>query len=374
MKIGYVLRSLEDSGVTVYVLNLAEAMRRRGHDVFLVSDGGVYQDEVIRRGFRHHLLPLCRGPLASYLAARRLAGIVAPEQPDILHGNWRRANLACHLAEKKLGLPFVTTLHLVGIPSGWLYRRLSHWGSAVIAPCSEAAAFLRDTFGVAESRIRLIFHGVDPDLWPPTTAESRAAARRQLALPSDAPTAVCVARLEAIKGHCTLLAAAAQVVKVRPDFHLLLVGRGQETEALQRLTAELGLSQTVRFLGWCDPRPALAAADVFVLASRHESFGFAPVEAMLTGLPVIRTATEGACDQIRAGQTGEIVPIGDTAALARALTDVAAHGDSWRRRGQMAREDAAARFTLSAMAEKVEAVYQEVIAEAGRGASSRGGR
>lgn len=374
MKIGYVLRSLEDSGVTVYVLNLAEAMRRRGHDVFLVSDGGVYRDEVGRRGFRHYPLPLCRGPLTSYLAARRLAEVVSPERPDILHGNWRRANLACHLAEKKLGLPFVTTLHLVGIPSGWLYRRLSHWGRAAIAPCSEAAAFLRDTFGVSESRIRLIFHGVDPDLWPPTTAESRAAARRQLGLPADVPVAVCVARLETIKGHRTLLAAAAEVVKTRPDFRLLLVGGGQESEALGRYSAELFLSECVRFLGWCDPRPALAAAEVFVLASRHESFGFAPVEAMLTGLPVIRTATEGARDQVRPGETGEIVPIDDAAALAKVLADVAARGGEWRRRGLAAREDAAARFTLSIMAEKVEAVYREVLSEADHRASGRGGR
>lgn len=373
MKIGYVLRSLEDSGVTVYVLNLADAMRRRGHEVFLVSDGGVYQDEVARRGFRHFALPLCRGPLTSYLAARRLADVVAPQRPDLLHGNWRRANLACHLAEKKLGLPFVTTLHLVGIPSGWLHRRFSYWGRAAIAPCTEAAAALRDVFGLPGSRVRIIFHGVDPDRWPAATAEARAAARTQFHLPPDAPTAVCVARLEAIKGHRMLLAALADVRRNCPQFRLLLAGDGQERAALEHMTADLQLAANVTFLGRCDPRPALAAADVFVLASQHESFGFAPVEAMLTGLPVIRTATEGATDQVRPGETGAIVPVGDAGALADALADVAARPAEWRRRGQAARADAAARFTMATMAEKVEAVYREVLAE-DRANQAAGGR
>ncbi|HOI54740.1 MAG TPA: glycosyltransferase, partial [Phycisphaerae bacterium] len=197
MKIGYVLRSLEDSGVTVYCLRLAEAMRRRGHDVFLVSDGGVYADEVTRRGLRHHHLPLCRGPLRSLLAARRLADIVRAERPDILHGNWRRGQMACHLAEKATGVPYVTTLHLVGIPDSWLYRRLSHWGRLTIAPCSEAVVYLQERFGVPQERLRLIFHGADPDQWPATDAAARGRARVELGLSDQAIVAVCVARLEA---------------------------------------------------------------------------------------------------------------------------------------------------------------------------------
>ncbi len=58
-------------------------MREDGHDVFSVSDGGVYESKVTRLQLRRIALPLCRNPLMSYLAARRLAGIVRCEKPDI---------------------------------------------------------------------------------------------------------------------------------------------------------------------------------------------------------------------------------------------------------------------------------------------------
>ncbi len=363
MKIGYVLRSLEDSGVTVYCLRLAEAMRRRGHDVFLVSDGGVYADRVRELNLRHHHLPLCRNPVTSYLAARRLAGIVAQEKADILHGNWRRAQLACHLAEKKLGIPFVTTLHLVGVPDSWLYRKLSFWGRRVIAPCSEAVTYLREAFGVPADRIRLIHHGVDPADWPQKTGESRRLARQGLGLSDDAPVAVCVGRLEWIKDHATMLRGLAEAARTHPELRLLLVGRGAEDESLKRLAAELGIGEQVRFLGFTDPHPPLAAADLFLLTSLQESFGFAPVEGMLSGLAVVRTASQGAADQIRPGETGEIIPLKDTQAVARVLESLATERDLWRRRGQAAAEDARRRFTLAGMAERVEKVYEEVLTE-----------
>lgn len=365
MRIGYVLRSLEDSGVTVYVLRLAEAMRRRGHDVFLVSDGGTYEGQVRRMELRHHRLALCGNPLVAYLAARRLAGIAAEERPDILHANWRRAQLACHLTEKKLGIPFVSTLHLVGIPDSWLYRRLTHWGRRVIAPCTEAAAYLRRRFRVPDERIELIFHGVDPAGWPEQGVDEKAAARRELGLPAETPVLVCVARLEAIKGHAVLLEAFARAAADYPDLRLLLVGAGAEETRLRRLAAERGIERAVGFLGFTDPHPALAAADVFVLPSWRESFGIAPVEAMLSGRAVVRTDSHGAADQIMPGETGAIVPRGDVSALADALRGVAADRPGWIARGARARERAMEHFTLDIMAGKVEKLYAGVLGSRG---------
>ena len=361
MKIGYVLRSLEDSGVTVYVLRLAEAMRQRGHEVFLVSDGGVYEPEVARLGLRRIPLALCRNPLSSYLAARRLADVVRRERPDILHANWRRAQLACHLAERATGTPFVSTLHLVGVPDSWPYRRLTHWGRLVIAPCTEAVAYPRDRFGVPEERIRLIFHGADPAAWRAPSGEEKGAARKALGLAADAPVLVCVARLERIKGHEVLLAALAQARRSCPELSLLLVGAGQEEARLRRLAAESGLAEAVKFLGYADPHQALAAADVFVLASWRESFGLAPVEAMLSGLALIRTDSEGARDQIVPGETGRIVARGNVAALAAELIDVARDRAGWLERGRRAGARALELFTQERMARQVEEVYAEAL-------------
>lgn len=363
LKIGYVLRSLEDSGVTVYVLRLAEAMRRRGHDVFLVSDGGLYAAEVERLGLRRHELPFRRNLLTSYLASRRLADIVRLEQPDILHANWRWAQVACNLARIATGVPFVSTLHRVGIPSNWLYRIMTYWGSRVIAPCTEAIGYLQTVFHVPRENIRLIHHGLDPVDWPVPSSQDRADARKTFHLPPEAAVLVCIARMEKVKGHDVLLQALALARQTQPNLLLLLVGTGPEEEQLRALAAELGLHGSVQFLGYADPHEALAAADVFVLPSWQESFGLAPVEAMLSGRAIIRTDSSGAGDQIVPGLTGEIVPLGDAATMAAVLADVARNPARWQERGRKAHERAIQLFTSEAMADRVTALYEEVLAE-----------
>jgi glycosyltransferase involved in cell wall biosynthesis len=363
MKIAYVLRSLEDSGVTVYVLRLADEMRRQGHEVFLVGDGGMYEREVERLKLRRVPLELCRSPVTSYLAARRLADIIRQERPAIMHANWRRAQMACHLAQKSTGIPFVSTLHSVGSPDSWLYRRMTHWGSRVIAPCTEAVNYLRDVFGVSEKQIRLVHHGVDPATWLVPTAEAKASARKKYHLPPDAPVLVCVARLDKNKGQDLLLQALAGARRSQADLRVFLVGAGEAESHLRTLAADLGVTDAVQFLGYTDPHEAMAAADVFVLASWRESFGLAPVEAMLSGRAPIRTASQGAYDQIISGESGLIIPCGDVAALAEALADVARNRDRWLERGWKAHERAAQLFTLEAMAKRVTEVYEEVLAE-----------
>ena len=372
MKIAYVLRGLEDSGVTVYVLRLAVEMRRQGHDVFLISDGGLYEREVAQLQLRRVPLALCRNPLTSYLTARSMGHIVRRERPAIMHANWRWAQLACHLAQKATGTPFVSTLHRVGIPSDWLYRQMTHWGSRVIAPCTEAVTYLRDAFGVSPERIRLVHHGADPAAWPVPSADDKAAARKKYNLSPEAAVLVCVARLEAGKGHDLLLQALAESHQPRNKLRLLLVGAGTEESHLRSLAKSLGVTDAVDFLGYADPHEAMAAADVFVLASWQESFGLAPVEAMLSGRAPIRTDSQGAYDQIVPGESGLIVPCGDVPALAEALADVARDRSRWLDRGRKAHERAVQLFTLEAMAQRVTAVYEEVLAE--RASASAGPR
>ena len=83
------------------------------------------------------------------------------------------------------------------------------------------------------------------------------------------------------------------------------------------MTRDLALTDAVQFLGYADPHDALAAADVFVLPSWQESFGLAPVEAMMMARAPIRTDSQGAHDQIISGESGLIIPCGDVPAIVK---------------------------------------------------------
>jgi glycosyltransferase involved in cell wall biosynthesis len=136
---------------------------------------------------------------------------------------------------------------------------------------------------------------------------------------------VTVARLERVKNLPLLLAAFADVAGPL-DARLLIAGSGAEEARLRALIGALGLADRAVLLGYVDsPRPYLGAADAFVLASDEEGFGQVLSEAMREGLPVISTDAVGGGARyvLDDGRAGMLVPKGDRAALAQAMTAMA---------------------------------------------------
>ncbi|MDQ3254932.1 MAG: glycosyltransferase, partial [Acidobacteriota bacterium] len=132
---------------------------------------------------------------------------------------------------------------------------------------------------------------------------------------------------------------------------------------LAGLADELGIGDRVHFLGRRDDVPALLAAlDIFVSASRSEAFGLAMVEAMVAGVPVIATATEGAREIITDNVTGRLVPVGNPEALADASLALIADVAMRARLTERARAMAIERFSIDRMIEATEQVYYEAVA------------
>lgn len=129
-----------------------------------------------------------------------------------------------------------------------------------------------------------------------------------------------VGRLSWEKGVDVLIEAMRRISATRPDIGLILVGDGPERETLQIQARDL---PQVRFLGFQDwdqlPR-FYAAADLFVLPSRHEPWGMVVNEAMASGLPVLATRRVGAAQDLTIeGQDGFVVQEDDADAMASAI-------------------------------------------------------
>jgi len=189
--------------------------------------------------------------------------------------------------------------------------------------------------------------------------------RRRLGIPDGAPVIVSVGRLVKEKGHDTLIDALAMCVADRkaPEAHLILVGAGPEQAALGARARAAQLNQRVHFAGLQpDPRPLLAAADLFCLASRFESMGIAIVEAMAAGLPVIATRVGGIPEVVTEGETGRLVAPEDPGALAGALGELLAQPDLCRQYGVAGRARARAHFGIQARAERITALLEELVA------------
>ncbi len=176
----------------------------------------------------------------------------------------------------------------------------------------------------AAGRMVRLTPGVDAEVFRPDP-EGRRLVRDRHGL-ADRPVVVCVSRLMPRKGQDTLIEALPQIRRRLPRAALLLVGGGPYRSHLERLARKVAVSEHVVFTGSVpfEELPAhYAAGDVFAMPCRTrrggldvEGLGIVYLEASATGLPVVAGDSGGAPDAVLGGETGYVVPGGDTEAVA----------------------------------------------------------
>ena len=211
--------------------------------------------------------------------------------------------------------------------------------------------------GVPPARIRVVLNGVDvPDI----LRLGREPARL---LPGLArPVVVSTGRLAHQKGFDTLIRAHAQVVQAGTPHTLLLMGYGNQRQALEDLVDELGVAQSVVMPGFVGkPLGDVATADLFCLSSRWEGFGQSLAEALLLGTPTVATdCVSGPRDLLANGEHGDLVPVDDVDALAAAICSHLQEPDRLRRAASRGQEWAVAHLSADRCAAEFLAVLSEV--------------
>ncbi|MEM7718456.1 MAG: glycosyltransferase [Pseudomonadota bacterium] len=145
-------------------------------------------------------------------------------------------------------------------------------------------------------------------------------ARSEFQTPDNAVLLVSSGRFVERKGFDVLIRAVEKL----PDAYFWLIGDGDEAQALHDLVNQLGVADRVRFIGWqADIRKFIAAADVFVMPSRHEPLGNVVLEAWAQNKPVVSANAEGPRWFMKNGENGLVVDVDDVTALADAIQKVA---------------------------------------------------
>jgi phosphatidylinositol alpha-1,6-mannosyltransferase len=154
--------------------------------------------------------------------------------------------------------------------------------------------------------------GVDVHRFRPLSADRRAAARRRLGLPLDAPVVVGVSRLVPRKGFDVLLAASARLAERHPGLLVAIAGAGRDRERLERVAASTGAP--ARFLGRVSDEAlpeVYGCVDVAAMLCRdrwagleQEGFGIVFLEAAACGVPSVAGASGGAAEAVVDGDTG----------------------------------------------------------------------
>lgn len=200
---------------------------------------------------------------------------------------------------------------------GWLIRLSYPFASGRIAVSGGVKDDLCQLSGLKPASVRVIYNpaakGIDVDdglRSDPTSLWERHNGKKILS----------VGTLKMQKDHETLLRALA-LLPSSIDAKLVILGEGPLREDMTTLAAALGVSHRLSLPGFVlDPYPWFASADLFVLSSRWEGFGNVIIEAMECGTPVVSTdCPSGPAEILDNGRYGELVPVQDTARLARAI-------------------------------------------------------
>ncbi|MCA1726658.1 MAG: glycosyltransferase family 4 protein [Actinobacteria bacterium] len=177
--------------------------------------------------------------------------------------------------------------------------------------------------GVPASRLALVPSRCDTAQFDPARyPQAREAVRRRLGIPAGEVVLLFAGALSVHKGVRHLIEAMGSLLRERDDVTCLVAGSGRRNGELRALARDLGVEHKARFLGsvpYSQMPELMAAADVFVLPSLDEGMPRVVLEAMAMELPVVGSSVGGIPEMVREGETGSLVPAGDSAALAGAL-------------------------------------------------------
>lgn len=386
-----IIPQLDTGGAELSTLEITEAVTRAGGKMLVVSQGGRLADDLAAKGGKLIDLPAAsKNPLRIAGNALALAQLIRKHKVNLIHARSRAPAWSALMAARKTDIPFVTTYHGAYSEKSRfknLYNSVMARADVVIANSRYTAELIRSRYDTPQSRIQVIYRGVDVARFDPARVTPREITQLRSAWGvADNDTMVLqAARMTAWKGHKITIAAFDRLIKQgpisphKPAGKVTLIfagdaqGRENYLEDLHSDITQRGLQDHVRLVGHCDNMPvAFAAAQVAVVGSdgtTPEAFGRATAEAQAAGCPVIAADFGAPPEIIKASPrcanddiTGWLVPPADAVALAAALHEALAVDDQARQTlRQRARQHVLDHFTDETMKRQTMRIYDELL-------------
>lgn len=382
LHVAFVMPHFGRGGAENSTRTLAQCLIARGHRVDLLTVGRSTEPAIdlpagarllkleARRRFRPHDRLRLRyaaryDPLTAMLlrasqldAARSVAKYIRYERPDCILPSLPSAKVTVALGRSLAARgPVVIPIMRNNIMHRrWdqrrLYARLFPQTDRIVAVSDGVAESLVRQLGIDRAQVTRIYN---PSLRPGLSERARAAPEHAWLSDLGPPVILSAGRFVPVKDFPVLLRAALRVFRHRAA-RLIILGDGPQRRTLERQVRQTGMSDRVALPGWqANPFAYMRRAAVFVLSSRLEGFGNVLVEALACGCPCVSTDCDyGPSEILDRGRFGELVPVGDDAALADAIAhvlDAPSRPDALRA--------AATRFS----AEHVTAQYERLIVD-----------
>lgn len=337
-KVLFLITKSNWGGAQRYVYDLATALNRNEFEpVVALGGNGTLVDMLHHAGIRTITIKsLVRDVDAKQelTLVRELYSIFRTEKPDVLHLNSSKAGaMGAFVGRLARVRRIIFTAH------GWAFNEdRPFWQRLIIKAIHYATVVLsHHTIAVSSGMMReMNWPGVQTKMSVINPGRSigvmftKAEAREKIvdffpALLSyqNDPWLVCVAELHPIKRHQVLFEAVRSLTATNPHLRLICIGDGQLRTSLEAWVKDRGMAEHIFVVGSLhEAARFLKAFDLFVLASKSESYGYVLHEAGLAGLPIVATNVGGITDIVTDNKTGLLIPPDNSPALAGALSSI----------------------------------------------------
>ncbi len=285
------LMQLNIGGAETHVVELAKELKRKGYNVIVTSNGGVYVKELEDAGIKHYRAPLQnKKPLNMLRAAMLLKRIIRNEKIDIVHSHARIPSFILGKLRKFMRFPFVTTAHWV-FNVGYGLKYITDWGEKTVAVSEDIKTYLMDNYNIPEGDINVTINGIDTDKFSPDTDCSDIKA--ELDIKDGDNVITYVSRLDESRSL-----AAKRLIEAIPvidgqieKLKVIIIGAGDDFNNVktmaERVNEGLGREVIVLTGARTDINKLIAPCRLFIGVSR------AALEAMSAQKPVIIAGNEG---------------------------------------------------------------------------------
>lgn len=359
---------------------LGIALARRGHEVHFVTYRQPFRLPTFLPGVYFHEVDVGRYPLFEFppydlALAVRMHEVVREHNLDLLHCHYAIPHATSAwitkqmLREVKRDIKVVTTLHGTDItivgqdPSFHSITKFSiEKSDALTAVSNYLQQETLTAFGCTACRIEVIPNFIDPVVYDRSRHGDAGASALRAQFNGHRKILMHISNFRPVKRVRDVVQVFARVKKSL-DSALVMVGDGPDRPDAEREARELGVDDSVHFLGKIDSvAPLLASADLFLLPTDRESFGLSALEALASGTPVLGTNAGGLPEVVRDGETGILRPVGDVDGMAGAALDLLQDSARWQAMSQRAAADARTRFSMDDIVERYEQLYELALA------------
>lgn len=361
------------AGSERHLLDLLPSLDRSKYDVTflgLVQPGHTVQgyfDVLEREGVRTKQITI-----RTHVDPRCLIDImdlIRCEAYDLVHTHLVHADFHGLLASKAVGVSYLVSsrhnddpfrrLRIFKIVFGSLYRSCNH----IVAISDWLSRFCKEQERIPRHKITRIHYGLAPICTNTVDPEEIYSI---VNLPESTKLLVSVGRLVKQKGHRFLIQATARLICEGHDVGLIIVGEGPLRGILEERAIRLGIGERVIFVGWRhDVTRFLHAADLIIHPSLWEGFGLVLLEAMACQKVIVASAVSAIPEIVLDGETGFLVPPGDSESLSFAIARILQDDAACKRMGKAGRQRLEDHFSVDQMVRATERVYDHVFVTSG---------